>query len=320
MSIQNAPIDEERARVRAQKELAHEIGNLPYLEEVEYDGSEYIFPLYIRLPRVIFDQDRNKPTGVKFMSSRQIGEIRVDAESGELTRTRLHDMKSNIRKQKKVIEDSVQKALVRSSARRFSKLPFPELRYTPILDILSHLLLEGSLSEDELENLSSQYEQNYRDYIDTLIDAGLARTVNNHLEADDILIEICAQEERPPSQLNAAMAHFFEDRADDIMAIRQILGPYLTIAGYYYLQVLESGSMPAIAEEEFSDQLDKVYRGSDRERKKFKMAHYLIQLEDVGLLESNTDAGPRTWTGNEDVWEGILRQQDLLEPVAEVVA
>lgn len=119
MSIQNAPIDEERAKIQAQKELAHEIGNLPYISEVEYEGDEYVFPLHIRLPRVIFDEDRKKPIEVKFMSSKRIGEIRVDAESGDLTRTRIHEMKTNIRKQKKVLEDTVQKALVRSSARKF---------------------------------------------------------------------------------------------------------------------------------------------------------------------------------------------------------
>ncbi len=320
MSIQNAPIDEERAKIKAQKELAHEIGNLPYLGSVEYDGDEYVFPLHVRLPRVIFDEDRKQPVDVKFLSSKRIGEIRVHAESGDLTRTKINDIRTNIRKQKRVIEEAVQKALVRSSARKFSKLPFPELRYTPILDILSRLLLEGAVSEEELEQLSQQYEQNYRDYIDSLVEVGLARMTDGHLEADDILIEIRAREPNPPKQLNAAMAHFFEEGASDIDTIYQILGPYLTLAGYYYMQVLQSGELPELSENEFRDQMDKAYRGSDRELKKFKLAHYLIQLEEVGLLESNTDTGPRTWTGDEDVWEDILREQDLLEPMSEIIA
>jgi hypothetical protein len=320
MSIQNAPIDEERAKIQAQKELAHEIGNLPYIKGVEYDDDEYVFPLHIRLPRVIFDEDRNSPVDVKFMSSKRIGEIRINAESGDLSRTRMHELKTNIRRQKRVIEEAVQKALIRSSARKFSKLPFPELRYTPILDVLSHLLLEGAISEEEFEQLSDQYEQNYRDYIDSLVDVGLARMKDGHLEADNILIELRARETDPPKQLNAAMAHFFEEGADDIETINQILGPYLTLAGYYYLQVLESGQMPEITEDEFREQMDKTYLGSDRELKKFKLAHYLIQLEEVGLLKSEEDSGPRKWKGRDEVWEDILREQDLLEPVSEIIA
>jgi hypothetical protein len=54
--------------------------------------------------------------------------------------------------------------------------------------------------------------------------------------------------------------------------------------------------------------------------KKFKLAHYLIQLEDVGLLESDDEDGPRTWEGDDDVWNDILREQDLLEPASEIIA
>lgn len=320
MSIQNTPIDESRAKIKAQKELAHEIGNLPYLADVEHDEDTYVFPLHVRLPRVIFDERRNDPIEVKFMSSERIGEIRVNAESGELNRTQLHDIKTNIRRQKRIVEETVQKALVRSSASKFSKLPFPELRYTPILDIISRLLLEGAIAEEELEKLTDQYEQSYRDYIETLVNVGLARMTDTHLEADDFLIELRAQESDLPEQLNAAMAHFFEEGAGDIETIRQILGPYLTLAGYYYMQVLESGEMPEMTEDEFRQQIDKAYRGSDRELKKFKLAHYLIQLEDVGLLQSDMDAGPRIWTGKGEVREDILREQDMLEPMSEVIA
>lgn len=320
MSIQNAPIDEERAKIKAQKELAHEVGNLPYIEGVQYDGNEYVFPLHIRLPRVIFDQSRKEPVDVNFMSSEKIGEIRVHAESGELSRTKINDIKSNVKRQKKYLEDAVQKALVRSSAGKFSKLPFPELRYTPILDIISKLLLDGSIAEEELEELSSQYEQSYRDYIDTLIDLGLARMQNDHLEADDFLIELRARSEDPPDQLNAAMAEFFERGATRIDTVHQILGPYLEITGYYYLQVLESGEMPELTEQEFREQFGRSYGGSDRELKKFKLPHYLIQLEEVGFLESDDEHGPRTWKGKDDVWKDILREQELLEPVSEIIA
>jgi len=38
--------------------------------------------------------------------------------------------------------------------------------------------------------------------------------------------------------------------------------------------------------------MDKTYTGSDRELKKFKLAHYLIQLEGCRALESDDEDGP----------------------------
>jgi len=111
---------------------------------------------------------------------------------------------------------------------------------------------------------------------------------DGQVEADDYLIEIEARDASPPEKLNAAIAHFFEEGTNDIDTIRQILGPYLTLAGFYHMQVLESGEMPRVTEDEFREQADKTYTGSDRELKKFKLAHYLIQLEDVGLLRVTT--------------------------------
>ncbi|UTF53267.1 hypothetical protein [Natronosalvus rutilus] len=313
-------ISEIEARRKAEETLAFEIGNLPRLGEVNVTESEYIYPLEIRLPRVIFDQERDKPVDVKFMKAEPIGEIAVDAASGEVSRSHLHEIESEIRRQKKKVEDTVQKALVRSSAKKFSQLPFPEHRYTPILDVLSHLIIEGPITAQELAEMSSVDEQKYRDYVDILADVDLVRWENDQVEADNILIEILAQPHSPPEHLNAAMAHFFKKGAEHIGTIREILGPHLLLSGHYYYSALGQSEMPRMGEHEFDDVMKWNYSGNNRKQKRFKLPRYLIQLEDVGLLESKDGTGPRSWTGKDDVQRNLLRQDDLLAPITEVIA
>lgn len=313
-------IGEREARRKAEETLAFEIGNLPRLGDVETTESEYVFPLEIRLPRVIFDEDRKRPVEVKYLSSETIGNIRVDAVTGEVERPHLNQIESNIRRERKVVEEAVQKALVRSSAAKFSKLPFPEHRYTPILDILSHIILEGPIGDEELEELNAVGEQKYRDYVEILKDVDLVRTREGQIEADDVLIELQANQSKPPKLLNGALAHFFEAGADNIETIREILGPHLIISAFYYQTSLVDGGVPSMTAEEFEEVLERHYYGNDLVEKRFKLSRYLVQLEDVGLLKSSTGVDRPSWSGKKKVRQNLLREDEMLSPIAEIIA
>lgn len=313
-------IGKREARRKAEEVVAFDIGNLPRLGDVEETDSEYVFPLEIRLPRVIFNEDRKRPVDVKFMSSESIGNIRVDAVTGEVDRPHLNQIESNIRRERKIVEDAVQKALVRSSAAKFSKLPFPEHRYTPILDILSHLILEGPITNEEFDQFNAVSEQKYRDYVAMLEDVDLVRTKEDRIEADNVLIELRANETKPPKLLNGALAHFFEAGANNITTIREILGPHLILSAFYYQNAIISEGEPQMSEDEFEEILERHYYGHDLTEKRFKLSRYLIQLEDVGLLVSSADVDRPTWSGESTVTKNLLRQDDLLDPIAEIIA
>jgi len=314
-------VSEEEARKKAEETLAFEIGNLPHLGETEETEAEYVFPLVTTMPRVIFDEHRERPVDVKFMSENDVGEIRVDGVSGDVShRSNVYKVERNIRQQRHKLEIAVEKALVRSSASKFSRLPFPEHRFTPITDILSHLILEGPITSEELEKMNASDEQKYQDYIDTLQTVNLVRTRGDSIIADDIFIEIQAEKDTHPEMLNAALAHFFEVGADHIETIRGILGPYLVIAGYYYQKALEvSDGYPSISEDEFNERIAQRYAGNDRVQKMFKLPRYLIQLEEVELIETDPNRDG-SWKGKPEVKENLLRQDQLLAPIADTMA
>lgn len=313
-------IGEREARRKAEEVVAFDIGNLPRLGEMEQTDTEYVFPLEIRLPRVIFDEDRKRPVDVKFMSSAPVGKIRVDAVTGEVERPHLSQIESNIRRERKVVEDSVQKALVRSSAAKFSKLPFPEHRYTPILDILSHLILEGAITEEELDSFNAVSEEKYMEYVGMLEDVDLVRTEEGRIESDNVLIGLRTEESNPPKLLNGALAHFFEAGAENISTIREILGPHLVLSAFYYQNAIISEGEPQMSADEFEEILERNYYGNDLVEKRFKLSRYLIQLEDVGLLESSSDVERPTWSGKTTVTKSLLREDDMLAPIAEIIA
>ena len=321
MSTERAGISEEKAEVEAEKVLRFDIGNLPHLGAPEYEDGDYVFPIMINLPRVVFDEDREEPVDVRYLSEEEIGEIRVDAESGDVVdRTNVWEVNRQIRQKRKEVDEAVQKALVKAEAEKFSLLPFPEHRYTPIQDLLSEVILTGQIPEQELDNLGMDNREKYEKYVETLSEVQLLRWQDNRITAGDHLIEIEAQTDRPSDALNTALAHFFEQGANNFDMIEQILGPYLILAGYYYRRSIESEQLPRISTKEFRSELRSEYTGKTREVKSFKLSRYLLQLESIEILESVSDRSGRAWTGSSDVLAEVLQQEEELRPISEIMA
>ncbi|WP_143825069.1 hypothetical protein [Natrinema ejinorense] len=314
-------ISETEARREAEQVLAFEIGNIPHLGDAKETETEYVFPIVTTLPRVIFDEDRESPVDVKFMSSEKVGEIRIDGNSGDLKdRSHIYEIERKIRSQEQEIKKTVEKALVRSSAGRFSKLPFPEHRYTPITDLLSHLILQGPVRPEDLDAMNAADKQKYHDYVEMLEQVNLVRTRGDEIVADNIFIEIQAQKDTHTEMLDGALAHFFRQGADHIETIREILGPYLILSGYYYQRALEvEDGHPSITEAEFREQISQNYAGNNRAQKQFKLPRYMIQLEEVEILKCDEDRDG-AWKGRSEVKEDLLRQDDLLSPISDVMA
>lgn len=321
MSTERAGISEEKAEVKAEKTLRYEIGSLPHLGTPEYSDGEYVFPIKISLPRVIFDENRENPIDVRYLSEEKVGKIRVDAEEGEVVdRTTVWKVDRKIRQKRKEVDEAVQKALVKAEAEKFSLLPFPEHRYTPIQDLLSEVILSGQIVSSELDDLGIDNREKYEKYVETLSEVKLLRWEENRITAGDYLIEIEAQTNRPSDALDGALAHFFEQGVNNFEMIEQILGPYLILAGYYYRRSIESDQLPQISTKEFRQELRSKYTGKTREVKSFKLSRYLLQLESIEILESVSDRGGREWTGKSDVLAEVLQQEEELRPISEVIA
>lgn len=314
-----ATISKEKAETEAEKILRFKIGSLPHLGSPEYEDGDYVFNVSIRLPRVIFDEERENPIDLRYLSSEEVGEIRINAESGELSeRTDVWTINTKIKEKQREVDIAVQKALLKAEAEKFSLLPFPEHRYTPIQDLLAEVILQGQIPKERFDEIGSGAWEKYEEYVAALDEADLLRQTEDRITGADHLIEIEARTDYPSDALDAALAQFFREGADNYDLISQILGPYLTIAGHYYRRSLEVDELPRVSTRDFREQIHQRYSGRDGREKTFKLSRYLLQLEAIGLLSSESARDGRGWVGKSEILVEILQQEEALEPIAEI--
>lgn len=308
MSLGDSHVPEEKAIESAEETLRLEIGNLPHLGAPEIKEGVYVFPLLISIPRVIFDKEGEEPVGVRFLDETKIGEIHVDTSTGEVVdRTDLRTIENKIEEKEKEIEREVQRALIRSSAEEFSQLPYSTHRYTPVRNVLSDLILTEELPKANLKTMGL-YEK-YLDHLDILLDSNLVREENGSYVAGDVLTQILSDSNVQPSDaLKEAMKYLFKKYADDLEMMHEILGPHLEVAGYYYRRAIQSEKLPSVSKSEIGKMLESREHGKKAKRKGFQASRYLLQLEEVGLLESEAEHGNRVWAGDKTIRKEILEQ------------
>lgn len=317
MSLGDARIPEEKAKKAAERKLRLNIGNLPHLGNAEDEDGEYVFPILISIPRVIFDETPEglKPVDVKFMSESEVGEITVDAKSGDVTEyTSVSDVEDAIEEQKKELELAVQRALIKSAAKKLALLSYAQHRQMPVIEILSEIILNHEVEAHRVNRI----EKDYSDHIENLIDVGLVKEEDGAFVPDDELSTILSEETSPSSRLQAALAHLFENKSDDLSMMNDFLGPYLEIAGYYYTRAVESESLPKVTLEEFRREISSRHSGQKAQKRSFKTARWLIQLEEIGLLQVANRHGERSWQGDSLVMDEILAQREELGQFAVV--
>lgn len=307
----------EEARRYAEKEVRYGLGTFCRLKEGEFDkeDGEYIFPLVTRSPRIIEDQ-QGEVVDVRYYDELDLGEVKVDGLTGEVSRPPLPTVRSEIREQKEEVEIAVQKALVSAAGDKFSHLPFPENQYSPLQDILSELLLKGHIKWDLLQDMDEGRDNEpYQTYTQNLIQIDLASRQGDSITDGNILIDLNDRTESFQKALNAAMGRYFQHNIGEFGMIKRTLGPYLVIAGHYYRLSLELEEMPLIKEEELRDAIYQEYSGREQMEKLMKLSRYLIQLEEVGILESVHDRGTRYWSGNEEIRDEMIERSEFLAPM-----
>ena len=316
MSIEHSAISSDEARKQAEQVLRFKIGPQYSLGEPESDGSEYVFPILISPPRVIFDETRSTPVDVQYLEETKVGEIRVD-EDKELDYTLPQTVYRRVREYEEKIQEAVEKALISAAAKDFTQLPFPENRYAPVEDLLAEVILQGSIAIEEISYLESSDEGEdgkYTKYIRELEDLDLLRREDGQVTDGNILTNIQRDTDKSHEALNAALAHYFRENVSNLDKIHQILGPYLAVAGFYYRLAIEANTLPTVKEKELRDAFEQHYKGRGKQTrvKMFKFSRYLLHLERAGILELITKPDGRVWTGNETIKEDLEEQTHYL--------
>jgi hypothetical protein len=329
MSTQeNTSVDVSEARRLAMEAVRFELGTYLRLDDGEFDEGdlEYTFPIILRSPKLILDEDKKNAVDLRFLDPIEVGEVTVDAQSKDVDYPTPRQVKKELEKYEEELNAAIQKALVRASGSNLSHLPFPENQYAPLQDILSEVILNGEIAADDLEMMDSYEDgEKYMKYIDSLVELDLLKRGGDVFRSGDVLNTIQEKDkfeghelETHQDELNAALGRYFEHNVGEFEMIKRTLGPYLAIAGFYYRRALELDELPVIKEQELRDGIKLEYSGRERQKKLFKMSRYLVQLEDVGVLKSVYQGGERYWAGDDNTFQRLRDTADQLGPVTEL--
>ena len=316
-------ISEDEARRYAEDVVRTELGMFLRLGDGEYNESEseYQFDLVISSPKAIRDALNGEVTDVRFFSELDLGQVTVDGKSGDVERPDIPAIKSKIRDQQEQVEIAVRKALVSAAGHRFAHLPFPENQYAPLEDILSHVLLHGTLSMDDISMMDADRDnRRYHEYTQNLLELDLLSQDGNTLTSGDVLIGIEDECDSYQETINTAIGRYFEHNLGEFDMINRTLGPYLVIASRYYRRALELEELPLIDEEELRQSIVSEYSGKEQRQKLMKFYRYLVHLENVGILQSVNQGGQRLWVGDDEVDELLREQTEYLGPVQTLLA
>jgi hypothetical protein len=312
LRLTDLPLKEKDAELIAEETLLAEVGSTPHLGRAREVGTEFVFDVEVSFPRVIWNEDGQEARKTRFISVGKVGEIVVDRNKGRvLSRPRVFDVQRAIREKLDFVSESVEKALVRVAADKFATLPFPMHLHTPVLDVLSWLLIRDTIQLGDLDFVPLDSKQKLTATLEPLSRVGLIEVQGEVVTAGPVLIGIETQYSNAPEQLSRALSHFFREGYQFIDTVRQVLGTHLTVSSVVYEKAEETGEVVPLS----LDQIENEFRRFYPPDKRTKLPRYLVQLEAIGLTHRQVRSGVSLWSAVPEIYERMTHDQ-LLEPVA----
>jgi hypothetical protein len=145
-----------------------------------------------------------------------------------------------------------------------------------------------------------------------LVTTGLIRKNGNFIVPDNALIEIERSTGDISSKMNNALSYFFAQGYENISSIQQVLGPYLTIAGYIFGQSIEFDDLIPIEYQEIQNLIQQNY---GQLIKQMKIPRYLIQLNEVGLIDQSVINGEDVWVPQQNILHEVICEDLILAPI-----
>lgn len=312
--LTDLPMRQRDAESLAEETLLAEVGSTPYLGRCREEGPLFIFDVEASYPRVIWDESGAEVRKTRFITIGKVGELVVDRNAGRVVdRPRYFDVQRAIRDKLEFVSRSVEKALVKIAADRFSLLPFPVHLHTPVLDVLSWLLVKDSMQLTELGDAPEETRQKLVATLSPLQRVGLIEIHDATVTAGPMLVGIEENYDTAPKQLEHAMAHFFREGFEFIDTVRQVLGTHLTVSSVLYEKAEEGGGSVPLSLDQIETEFQRFYS----HEKLTKLPRYLVQLESIGVTRRSVKAGASLWSATPELFAQVSADQ-LLEPVSQL--
>lgn len=317
----DTPLEREAARDRAMRWIRMKLGQSPYVSSLESDDDVWRVSVSVRHPKVMFNEATGTPRHPVFYQFNDIAELQINRLTGEIEEAPdFYTVQGRIQEGIEEIHTSVERALTKAAAGPFSRLPFGEHFHTPLLDIFSWLLFNEylDLSPDSLDDLFEEPSKAER-YIELLADLDLVRyQTEETVEPDNDLVEIFGSSSAADHEkVQKALSVFFARGFEDVDSVRQVLGPYLRLSRIIFEDSLELGEVTPVPYGAVHARMTSDYQGK---KKKFKIPRYLVQMEEIGIIEVTSSADQKAFRPAEKWFKAVSEEQTLLDPLKKHVA
>lgn len=307
-------ISKNKAEDLAYYYLREKIGNIPHIRGANLLDGKWVIPIDVNYPKIFLDRNTGKPNKTRFIKVTDIGKLEISSMSGEVLHApKLWDIEREINNGLAKIQVSVQQALVKTAAANFSKLPFSEHRYTPILDILSILLTEERFKISDFVYGEDQSVK-YRQYLTDLEEIGLVRINEGYVIPGNLFstLEGDFSGSKDSEKLSLLLKLFFEKGYGHIRSVMSVLGSHLKLSGFTYQESLEYGGLLSFNRGDVLDAIDDEY-------KRIKIPRYFLQLEGIGLVTRDPNARGSAWTPEKGIFNRVRGQTEILSSVNEMI-
>ena len=293
-------------------------GTIPSIGEPIFKDETWQVPINANYPRILFNQIKKMPDKVRFMSFKNLGELTLSDSGQIISKPKYFEIVGSIQQKLKEIKESVEKALIKVAADKFSLLSFPDHMFTPFQDILAWLIVKDTIKLDEFfGNICDEIKkQKYLENIKVLESVKLVKTQNGLVLPGDPLIEIEMKKELSRAEkLAAALTYFYQNGYENLDTITSFLGPHLILSGFAYRESIECNDIVTINERGFKEIISECY--SDK-AKLSKVPRYLLQLESIDILRPSKKVD-NSWEPNPDLFARLKNEEDIIAPIQEII-
>ncbi len=300
--------------------LIEEIGTIPNVGEIKEKDNMYTVSVEAKYPKTIFDPVTKHPLKLRYLNLGPIETVVVDGVKGEIVeKFHVSQFRKEVKEKLNSISIEIEKALVKVGASNFAQIPFASHRHTPMYDILAWIVVNGSMNlNEELMNLSDDDQNKYRNCIELLERLSLVEIEEDILIPGNILYGFEKLNKPFSDTVCIAMEYVYKEGYEFIDSIRNALGSYLILSHIIYGPSIELGELVDVGLNEI-EQNYYATEGIYELTKRIKVPRYLIQLEDIGLIEYISKNGAPLWRGTEEKFDSLMRE-DMIQQVRKILA
>jgi hypothetical protein len=263
--------------MRIMNRIKENYGHLITLDSYSKKDSRIEVMLKYSAPHLITD-DENEKRSIEFIELPKVGRLLLNSKDltviGADKRTKVIEQ---IKEEKKNLVLKVESFLVKLVPESFARLPFPQHRFAPVMDILTTMIKTNEFS---LSDIPKGDKQKYITYLKGMASCELLREDNNRFFIGNVLIELL-ERLKQDNVIIEAFGYYIKNGKYQESDVEGIMGIYSDISAVYYFEAMKNGRLTSFSTKSLYEQYFDYFRKTCHIP---RFERYLFQLYNVGIM------------------------------------